>query len=169
MIVLALDLAKQTGWCAGAPGTTPRYGSFSLAGESNERFGVLYNRLCYLIRDTSATMMMFEAPITSGSKTNTSGSTLRYLYGYVAVAEAAAQNSGIPVRECAIATWRKHFLGNGGMNRKDAKRAAITRCRQMGYSVETDDEADAIGIWDYAVSLKSPEHACSSTDLFMGR
>ena len=54
------------------------------------------------------------------------------------------------VWEVPPSTWRKHFLGRGTGKRDDMKRAAIVRCSQLGWETFDDNQADALGLMDYA-------------------
>ena len=50
----------------------------------------------------------------------------------------------------AAATWRKHFLGFGTGKRDDLKEAAKKQCALFGWNVTDDNQADALGLMDYA-------------------
>ena len=58
------------------------------------------------------------------------------------------------IRAVNMATWRSHFIGRiqRGTKRVELKDYAMQRCRQLGFRPQRDDEAEAIGILDYACS-----------------
>ncbi len=169
MKILALDLARSTGWAVGAPDTRPVYGSFRIQpGKASAlRMGREVNRL---IQDHEVTHVFFEQPI-KGSADRKKGrggnyQKMRYLFGIAYLVEFLGEMSDCKVYEVNIGTWRKHFLGSANYNRGDAKRAAFTRCKQLGHTPETDDVAEAIGILDYACSLYSKSHGIQTAPLF---
>jgi len=55
-----------------------------------------------------------------------------------------------------LSSWRKHFVGSmpRGTKRKEWKDYAIERCQQYGWRPRNDDEADALGLLDYALDLQ---------------
>jgi len=55
-------------------------------------------------------------------------------------------------RSVPMATWRRHFLGKMPRATKSAelKDLAMQRCRQLGFKPAKHDEAEAIGLLDYA-------------------
>lgn len=165
-MILALDLATQTGWAAGAPNTLPRYGSFRIEAGGKQSAATFARTIDRLIREHHVELVFFEQPVMgSGDKKFANFKSKRLLFGLTHTTEAVAQMAGCRVFEVPIATWRKHFLGNARYEREDAKRAAMTRARQLGYRPETEDEAEALGIWDYAASLKSRSHGWDTSPL----
>jgi hypothetical protein len=63
---------------------------------------------------------------------------------------AIAQRRRVPVQEFPVSAIRKHFLGHAGLKRADAKLKTMARCRQIGWAVANDNEADAAACWEYA-------------------
>lgn len=72
-------------------------------------------------------------------------------------------------------TWRKHFIGVGiaprkmSNSRKWLKDEAMRACVERDWYVESDDEAEACGILDWALSKESAEYGASSADIFARR
>lgn len=161
-LIAAFDISKtRTGWCFGVPLRQPVFGSFSLSGETDEVYHRLHKRVWRLFEEHRPNQVFFEQPFTGRNP-----KTARILHEMCGAFQLTCRLYGVPVFEVPIATWRKHFLGTNHFRREDAKRASVTRCRQLGLTPQTDDEADAIGIWDYASSLKSSAHSIRTAPLF---
>ena len=155
--VLALDLATKTGWAAGPDPV--RYGVWDLSAYASvaRRLRMLRTKLDRLRDEVAITDVMYETPWV-GRKTHQH--TARLLMAMPVIVEMFCDEHDIRCWEVAAPTWRKHFLGVGqvrvgkhGSSRDELKRMARERCRLLGYAVSTDDEADALGILDYALGF----------------
>lgn len=158
MIVLGLDLARQTGWAAGAPCQPPAYGTIRLEGGLSDgaRFMQLGRRIVELIDRFGVREIVIEAPFVGRQST---ASALMPLFGYRATAMIAAASKGIDMAAPVTpATVRKHFIGHGGLKRAAAKPAVIDKCRWRGWSPANEDEADALALWDYRCAVRDPQH-----------
>lgn len=155
--IVALDIsARRTGLARGRPGAAPTVSSIAFAQEDDEPEDV-YGRAVFWIaeylRTSRPALIVIEAPVPAFRlKGFTNNNTIQLLNGLYAAIAGCIRCKGIPVRRAQIRTVRKHFLGNGGLPGDQAKRAAIARCRQLGWPVTNDDEADAAAIWDWACS-----------------
>lgn len=81
------------------------------------------------------------------------------------VIELTCEAHQIPCVEATAGQWRRHFLGltraptkmqgkgKVAARRHWLKQRALVACKARGWPVETDDEADAIGLLDFALSL----------------
>lgn len=166
-MILALDLARSTGWAAGVPCGPPLYGTVVLDTDSvPARFLQLANAVTRLIEAHGVTEVVQEAPFV-GRTSN--ASSLMPLFGYRAAAMMAAHRKGLGVQTFTPATVRKHFIGHGGLGREDAKAAVISKCQWRGWAPANDDEADALALWDYRCALLDSRHLargmvrCTST------
>lgn len=157
MIVLALDLARRTGWAAGKPCGPVSYGHWIIKDDRDERRFLEMTRLVTrLLDEKGATMLVCEAPfVGAGQRAN----TLMPLFGFRAAAYIAAANKGIRVADMVTpATVRKHFIGHGGLARAKAKKAVIEKCQWRGWATRDEDEADALALWDYQCALLDTQH-----------
>ncbi|ACI92686.1 holliday junction resolvasome, endonuclease subunit [Afipia carboxidovorans OM5] len=155
-IILSLDVATNTGWCAGEPGNpNPDFGHFTIppTGDDVGTYGLKYSAwLKGQLEGLKPALVIFEAPILPKKTTPT---TARKLMGLAMLTEMAARHRGITVREGRASTVKKHFTGNGWAKKADTMAIA----RRYGWAVRTDDEADACALWAYAVCCYAPEHA----------
>jgi len=161
-VILALDIATTTGWAFGSLGQKPFHGVIRTQGGIGEKLASFSNILEELIRSYDPDLIVIEQPLHSIPRAGSSKS-LRLLLGLCAMAECVGHWHNIPVREVPMATWRKHFIGAGrapkGEPRDWCKRQAMHRCEVLGWGEMSDDEAEACGILDYALSLRNSKAA----------
>jgi Holliday junction resolvasome RuvABC endonuclease subunit len=154
--ILTLDLATNTGHCAGAPvERLPRIGSFKLpsTGEDIGRFAVeAEDRVAALLDAERPGLVVFEMPILPKK---TQLITVRKLSGLVWEVERQCTRRKIRCREGRASSVKKFFTGSGRAEKLDTMQIA----RRYGWRVRTDDEADAAALWAYAVCKVAPEHA----------
>lgn len=178
MKVLALDLSKtRTGWAGWQKGwDSPRFGSWQLGSEYSSDgmvFGKVHERLSEHWQVFGFDRVYFEEainPANLGGHTNIG--TLKLLSGIAAHVESFCYAYSIPVCAVNVSRWRSDFLGkmvvkdtkakakalrNAGQSKAGAtgelKSLTMERCRQLGLSPRYNDEADAIGILDYALDF----------------
>lgn len=98
---------------------------------------------------------------TSETRENSAGGNASPFYsdaiGLAMHAESWAEAAGCRIiRDVHQATWRKEFLGSmprppkGKNVSSQLKDLAVERCKQLGFTVERHDQAEAIGILTYA-------------------
>lgn len=77
---------------------------------------------------------------------------LKLLIGLYTMAEWWAHKLEIPFREVHMDDWRKHFIGVAKGGRDFLKKKAVAECKSRGWSVKSDDEADAAGVLDFGLA-----------------
>ena len=161
-MILALDLSKRsTGWAMLPEGAdTPRFGSVTLGSEFTSP-GQTYCRLHQMLSDLRAvcrfTRIYYEEAINPAALSgHTNIDTLRLLSGLCAHVESFGNAMGCRVEAVNVTTWRRHYLGRmpRGSKTKDLKDYAIERARQYGWKPQNSDEADALGILDWACEAR---------------
>lgn len=139
----------------------PRYGSVELGSEYTND-GQTFVKLHSTLNDIRTTVcrfdaLYFEEPINPAQLTgHTNIDTLRVLSGLAAHALSFSYALGIRAQAVNITSWRRFFVGKmpRGTKTKEWKDYAIERCQQYGWKPRTNDEADALGILDYACDLQ---------------
>jgi hypothetical protein len=157
-LILALDLATNTGFAYGAANSErPAIGSIRLgavgAGHGEKGFKLLRWLQDFLAVQVPSAVYL-EAPLPPshmGGRTN--AQTLRQMSGLPFLVEAVCFAWNVPVFEATPHEVRKHFLGTTRLERQEAKRQTIARCRMFGWEVANDDAADAAALWHYAAAL----------------
>ena len=179
MTLLALDLATSTGFAIGDPlafrpltpleaaagdNAKPVSGRFVVArpGTDLGPFLVSFEDWLGGIFDEYAiTQLVFEMPwigVKHDERTDrwvlsANQMTLRKLTGLAGMTEAVAHRRGVAeddLWEANNATVRKHFIGKGRGKRDELKRLTIEACQRRGWDPMTDDEADALALFDFA-------------------
>lgn len=180
MTILALDLSKsRTGWAAwDRKSPRPQFGSWVLGSEYTSE-GAVFSKLHRNLADLHAVIrferLYFEQKINPARLSGvTTITTINLLSGLEAHAKSFGHAYGL--RACkpvAIDHWRPFFLGRievaeakavarrarkagdaKASARQDLKDLTMLRCKQLGFAPRFDDEADAIGVLDYACDLE---------------
>lgn len=156
--ILALDLARVTGFAIGRPNEIPRSGSVAFAKEGQSMAAVLSGCrawLCqFLIDNPTIQLIVFEAPLLPMFKRGkTTIVTIRQLMALAGTVEECLYGKGYDVREATVAAIRTHFLGSNKHKREEAKRLTVAMCRARGWIAVDDNAADALALWDYQATL----------------
>jgi Holliday junction resolvasome RuvABC endonuclease subunit len=171
--ILALDLATRTGWAFAGPAALESWPGSEIEAAAMPTVSVVYgsyrmpktgpdvgwfldsfhNWLTGDLEVHQPEMVVFEAPWV-GPKTHQD--TARKLMCLAGHCEFVCRRMAIQYREANNATVRKHFLGTGRGDRRTLKRLAMEACRRRGWDPENDDEADALGLLDYAAACWRP-------------
>lgn len=159
MQILALDLARVTGWALGTPADTkPMSGSIEIVREGAS-MAKLFSEWRIALRDflsinPDITLAVFEAPLDpTWMKGNRRPETARQLMGLAAVTEELLYTLGkYDIREARVSDVRSHFIGSNRNKRAEAKLLTVRRCQQLGWDPKDDNAADALALWDYQVA-----------------
>lgn len=157
MHFVALDQSpSSTGFAAWETGeATARSGAWALTDSVARRaigFVEVHRKLAGIHKERPIHRLFYEQPLKMRSD---KVENLISLYGIAAHIESYGQAKAIPVGTVGQARWRatwlgadyaKHFKGTEAL-----KRAAIIRARHLGFDPATHDEAEALGILDYAI------------------
>jgi hypothetical protein len=169
---IALDPATNCGWAAWAPGMEkPASGSFELPSDDDDlgRCGYqLHVNLQKLETVHGFERVYYEAPLApSQVMGQTQLKTIAKAFTIAGHIESYCYAKNLRCRVVHQASWRRTFLGRGtGVNKDTFKNWSRERCRQLGWNTRTHDEADALGILDYAIGL-DPQFKPPWRDQFM--
>lgn len=159
--ILALDLSKKnTGWGLWSEGMDkPRYGSWKLGTEytgPGQTQHKLIRNMTDLRQLDKFTSLYWEEPLTQMQRMGHSNKGNDIQVKLVGQCEVFAYVCRVRTQEINQTSWRRHFVGKmpRGTKSKDWKQYAIERCQQYGWRPRGDDEADALGLLDYAISLE---------------
>lgn len=169
-MLLALDIATQTGWAFGDPLTHPcGVGGLTVPGHKplsgsrrvlrpgaglGEALSGVRQHWGHFLRAQRPQWVAYEAPIMGGSAANLN--TVRLINGIIGTIESLCWELHIPTPiQINVATIKKHFTGSG---RAD-KAAMIAAAARRGWSVIDDNEADALALYDLVASrIQSGEY-----------
>lgn len=165
MRVVGLDLSKRSaGWAMFHPSDrSAASGIFTLGSEytsPGRTYANLHKELMALHRLGRIEAIFYEEPLDprflSGA---TNKDTVAVLFGLAAHAESFGEAVGCRIiRAVNQVTWRRHFHGPVGRPRDargkpvpvDWKGLAMERARTLGFRPQRHDQAEAIGILDFA-------------------
>lgn len=171
-MILALDLATNTGVCAGAGDTLPSLRRVRLpsTGEDVGRFLVAFEDwLRPLVEEVEPTLIVYESPLLGADG---SIHTRRKLFGLAGVTEMIAHREGLDCREVAATSAKKALTGSG----RAEKWQMVEACRAYGLDPHTyikdgrdaSDEADSFAVWLAALRVMRPAVADRWKPLIMG-
>ncbi len=159
MRILALDPSKRSmGWALWSPSDTLASGTWSLGSELTSRgtvFARVHENMMSLHNLGGIEAVFYEdlINIIPGSPVPTNKESIMLAAGVATHIESFADAMGIRIlRPVHQATWRRHFLGKMPRATKSSqlKDYAMERCRQLGFQPLKHDQAEAIGLLDYA-------------------
>lgn len=159
MRILALDLSKSsTGWAVWGPDDArAASGHWQLGSEFTCRgrvYANLHARMTDLHRvGVIDAVFLEEAVHPAKLQGHTNIESIKLAAGLGSHAESWAEAMGCRiVREVNQVTWRRRFIGSmrRGTKTPDLKEYAMQRARELGFAPRKHDEAEAIGILDYA-------------------
>jgi len=174
--IVFFDLATRSGWAAGDDGGVEDFGDFEMPRtgmQVGEYLCVAERHIDQVVCRFRPDMVAFEAPFLN-RRTDTI-LKLRKLGGLANIAEMIAfrrgrewgHASGLDCREAMVDDVRRHFLGREyPRTRQQAKIATKVRCRDLGWDVDNDDEADALAGLSYMHAIMDPARALDVAPLF---
>ena len=146
--ILALDLARNTGWAYGLPGAaipfcgTWRLPPFEMQAAS---FCALADKLDSFFTAHGVKLLVLEAPVPTGSKRGINAA--RQQLGLAAAAEMAAHWADVRAVEENVSSARKSVLGRGMFPKGEAKKHVTEWCSSMNFKPPDDNAADALLLW----------------------
>lgn len=159
IIILALDPATETGWCLGAPSSTPKLGTLSLAHSRKKSRGLAFERfrlwLEAMVDRHAPTHIIFESPILTKF---TNIHMTRMAQGLDAIIESTvarldAQGTTIALSEATPGELKKALTGKGNAKKDAMMRNAFAR----GMTPENNNEADAFAAWLHLTRTLDPD------------
>lgn len=174
--ILALDLARMTGWALGyVHDRVPMSGSIAFANADATMARMFSNARIdlrdFLSLNPEIGLVVFESPLLPmHMQGKTSINAIRQLIGLASVVEELLYTLGkYDVREARVSDVRKHFLGSNRNKRAEAKKQTIETCRRLGWAPQDDNAADALALWHYQASILEPKLAIQTNPLFRRR
>ena len=168
--ILALDLATDTGICRGVVGGRPIFETISFAGNGGVFACALVWISDYVRKSPSPDLIAIEDTLpTTFTKGRTNKQTNDRLIGLAAIVQAVAQQNKIELYKHSVSMIRRHFIGTNDFPRKQAKLYTIAKCKELGWAVEDDNQADAAALWQYQCSLIDPIQGLRVSPLFNRR
>lgn len=173
--ILFLDVAGIVGCSEGRPGEKPRSWHWKLGGEGasqEERGYSLLRKLSEHLQVSQPRLVGIEAPLAPAVLANigSKADDAAFQMGTAFLAKVVAYGRGVPmIKFVNVQDVRQHFVQQRRFKGKnDGKRAVLQRCRDLGWEVDTFDEADAAAGWSYCCHRWFPRHAQHVEPLLIG-
>lgn len=140
MNILALDLGTSCGWALRKDARVT-HGSWNLKPKRFEGGGMRYLRFKHALTELKShgdIDAIYYEEVRSHK-----GTDAAHIYGgLMATLTAWAEHHIIPYAGIPVGTWKKSLTGNGAAG----KPLVLSTINRLGYVVETQDEADALGV-----------------------
>lgn len=161
--ISAFDLATASAVAFGCLGETPRTEAWDLGKRTaiGLRGLSLFRRVIRHCESFKPQKAAIEAPLPPHIlvKMNKSDGSARLSPGLCVVAESALAFCGVENELIERQKALFHFTGRARFrDSKMAKKACMARCWQLGWKVQTEDEADACCLWDYMAARENPRY-----------
>ena len=164
---MALDISTKTGWAYGRiPAAEPLALESAALKPKQPKSGVIYlppgrnlgfclskfeDVLLCKINTFQPRGLIIEAPILPKGANRDVSLILMSLAG---IAEKTAHECGIKWRKSVQPSdIKKHWTGRGNAKKADM----MAKCDSLGWTYETDDEADALAIWSLGCAMLRKE------------
>jgi Holliday junction resolvasome RuvABC endonuclease subunit len=155
-LILGVDAATTTAACLGRPGEAPAFETIKFQGEDHLNVCASAIRwIAKLIPAINPDIAYIEKPMPIGAAIHGKSNAktivrLNQIYGIIG---GACLLKGIKVIGVDVQAARVAFLGDGKLQRDEAKR------RALGWPARNLDEADAACIWYWGCCCESPKIA----------
>lgn len=165
--VLALDVATTTGFAFGDVGLLPPATDLEIAaqggskqphsgsqrmGSKNSDNGMVFQKYREWLEDMitlhNPDVVVFEAPYMDNRFFNTA----QRLFGMAGVTESVCAEKKVKCFSANIGRTRKYFCGTGNAKTKVIKKLVQDACDLRGWTYVDDNEADALGVWEYTAA-----------------
>ena len=161
----------------GDPGAIPKSGVIRLDSgmAPGRRFCTLEGRVRHIIASYEIDCVFLEAPFVQHDKSKFDVQVVRLSYGYLAAITMAAEKEGIGPEHIHLvepSLWRSSQLGTTRApkgtknNREWLKKAAIDKCRSYGWTITSNDQAEACLLWLYGSEMTKPMSTIDKLPLF---
>jgi hypothetical protein len=169
---LALDQSPlRVGFAhAGPDSEMPKWGVYHLSRRSME--GSLRDWLQTMVTLLPIRRVIYEQPFL-GARSH--AQRLMSICALPPIIRLVCEDCDVPCEAAPIDQWRRHFIGfakapkelkHKGRRRRWLKDAAMRACVERDWFVTKDDEADALGILDWALCRDFPKRGSDTAALF---
>ena len=173
--ILALDLARITGWCYGLPwDDPPAFGTWHmpLQGGEGAKFAAFENELIEAVEAFQPARILAESPLPLAAMNNRASAWQQL--GMRAFVRSTAYRHSIPTGEISADMVRMELLGLSRVpgNPDGIKQHVVLWCRRKGWRVPDHNAGDACLLWEWAASrargTNRVQHALPITGGFHG-
>jgi hypothetical protein len=146
-VVLALDLATNTGWALRSANGQIVSGTISFRPSRYDGGGIRYLRFRSWLDGVAADAAGLGVVHYEEVRRHLSTDAAHVHGGLLATLTSWCEQHGIPYQGVPVGTIKRHITGKGNAD----KQAVIAAVRERGFSPADDNEADAIAILLWAI------------------
>jgi hypothetical protein len=146
-VVLALDLATNTGWALRSANGQIISGTVSFRPSRYDGGGIRYLRFRSWIDNVAADAAGLGVVHYEEVRRHLSTDAAHVHGGLLATLTSWCEQHGIPYQGVPVGTIKRHITGKGNAD----KQAVIAAVRERGFNPADDNEADAIAILLWAI------------------
>jgi hypothetical protein len=146
-VVLALDLATNTGWALRSANGQIVSGTISFRPSRYDGGGIRYLRFRSWLDSVAADAAGLGVVHYEEVRRHLSTDAAHVHGGLLATLTSWCEQHGIPYQGVPVGTIKRHITGKGNAD----KQAVIAAVRERGFSPADDNEADAIAILLWAI------------------
>jgi hypothetical protein len=149
-VVLALDLATNTGWALRSANHQIVSGTISFRPSRYDGGGIRYLRFRNWLDSVAADAAGLGVVHYEEVRRHLSTDAAHVHGGLLATLTSWCEQHGIPYQGVPVGTIKRHITGKGNAD----KQAVIAAVRERGFSPADDNEADAIAILLWAIDTQ---------------
>jgi hypothetical protein len=149
-VVLALDLATNTGWALRSANGQIVNGTISFRPSRYDGGGIRYLRFRSWLDSVAADAAGLGVVHYEEVRRHLSTDAAHVHGGLLATLTSWCEQHGIPYQGVPVGTIKRHITGKGNAD----KQAVIAAVRERGFSPADDNEADAIAILLWAIDTQ---------------
>lgn len=148
--ILALDIGTTTGWAIYSTDGTITSGTETFKPGRFEGGGMRFLRFKRWLYELSLAESMLTAVYFEEVRRHVGVDAAHAYGGFMAHLTAWCEHHNIPYQGVPVGTIKKHATGKGNAGKDEMIKAA----RDAGHAVKDDNEADALHLLKYALSLE---------------
>ena len=145
--ILALDLGTTTGWALRGSDGHVTSGSESFRPQRFEGGGMRFLRFKRWLTELKAVTSGIDALHFEEVRRHVSTDAAHAYGGFLATLTAWCEHHQIPYQGVPVGTIKKHATGKGNASKDEM----VASARARGHTPVDDNEADALGLLDWAV------------------
>ena len=146
--VLALDPGMSLGWALRTPDGLVTSGTLDLRSRRFEGGGMRFLRFRQWLAEVKSAAETLEAIYFEEVRAHRGVDAAHVYGGLVATLTAWAEHHDVPYAGVPVGTWKRTLAGKGNAD----KPTVMAAVQALGYTPESQDEADALGILHHSIS-----------------
>ena len=148
MAMLALDLGTKTGWALRLADRTVTSGTVEFKNDRWQGGGMRFLRFKQWLTEVKQMAGGLDAVFVEEVRRHAGVDAAHAYGGFLAHVTAWCEHHAIPYEAVPVGTIKRHATGKGNAN----KDAMIEAARKRGFDPADDNEADALGLLDWAMA-----------------